>query len=174
MSSVKKKRCRKRNTIYFNPPYSAGVKSRVGAQILKLVDDCFPKTNPLYKIFIRHTVKVTYRTTPKMQQLITAHNKKLFSQNKPALAEAASAVMKLKVLFQNTFGLLRIRVSFINYPGKSSIGQTSFLQYQRLVVPAHWKGSTLFAKKKHTPKHWVWGQMHTQEIPETFNCKMKN
>ena len=80
-TQVKKKRFRKRNTIYFNPPYSAGVKSRVGAQILKLVGDSFPKTNPLHKIFNRHTIKVGYRTTQNMQQIITGHNKKTFEPN---------------------------------------------------------------------------------------------
>ena len=76
------KRCRKRNNIYFNPPYSAGVNSRVGAQILKLVDTCFPTTNPLHKIFSILTIKVSYRTTPHMQEIITAHNKKLLNKNK--------------------------------------------------------------------------------------------
>ena len=79
-SKSKKKRCRKRKQIYFNPPYSAGVKSRVGGQILSLVDSCFTSTNPLRKIFNRHTVKVSYRTTPNMQQVITSHNRKLLTK----------------------------------------------------------------------------------------------
>ena len=68
---------KKRNTIYFNPPFSAGVKSKVGAQILKLVDSCFKYPHPLHKLFNRHTVKVSYRTTPNMKQIISAHNRKL-------------------------------------------------------------------------------------------------
>ena len=76
----KKKRCRKRKQIYFNPPYSTGVNSRVGGQILSLVDSCFTSTNPLRKIFNRHTVKVSYRTTPNMQQVITSHNRKLLTK----------------------------------------------------------------------------------------------
>ena len=79
----KNKRSKKRKNIYFNPPFSSGVKSHVGAQILKLVDSCFTKTNPLHKIFNRHTVKVSYRTTPNIQQIITGHNKKLLGRNTP-------------------------------------------------------------------------------------------
>ena len=45
----KKKRSRKLNLIYFNPPYSAGVNTRVGAKVLKLVDTCLPPANPLQK-----------------------------------------------------------------------------------------------------------------------------
>ena len=77
-TNSKNKRNKKRKMIYFNPPFSSGVKSQVGAQILKLVDSCFSKTNPLHKIFNRHTVKVSYRTTPNIQQIITGHNKKTF------------------------------------------------------------------------------------------------
>ena len=76
----KRKRCRKRKQIYFNPPYSAGVNSRVGGQILSLVDTCFTPTNPLRKIFNRHTIKVSYRTTPNMQQIISSHNRKLLTK----------------------------------------------------------------------------------------------
>ena len=49
----------------------------MGAQILKLVDTCFAFPHPLHKLFNRHTVKVSYRTTPNMKQIISAHNRKL-------------------------------------------------------------------------------------------------
>ena len=84
-TNSKNKRSKKRKMIYFNPPFSSGVKSQVGAQILKLVDTSFTKTNPLHKIFNRHTIKVSYRTTPNIQQIITSHNKKLLGQKSPVL-----------------------------------------------------------------------------------------
>ena len=40
----------------------------------------FYLNQPLRKIFNRHTVKVSYRTTPNMQQIITSHNKKLLTK----------------------------------------------------------------------------------------------
>ena len=39
------KRRRKRNMIYFNPPWSSGVKSNVGGQFFKLFDSCFLPSN---------------------------------------------------------------------------------------------------------------------------------
>ena len=35
-------RCRKRNIIWFNPPFSLNVKTKVGEKNLKIVDKCFP------------------------------------------------------------------------------------------------------------------------------------
>ena len=84
-NNSKDKRNKKRKIIYFNPHFLSGVKSQVGAQILKLVDSCFTKTNPLHKIFNRHTIKVSYRTTPNIQQIITSHNKTLLGQKSPVL-----------------------------------------------------------------------------------------
>ena len=80
-NNQKKHRNRKRKVIYFNPPYSLGVSTRIGAIFLKILDKCFAKPNPLYQIFNRDTVKVSYRTTPKMKQILTGHNTH-FKQNK--------------------------------------------------------------------------------------------
>ena len=49
----KNSRCRKRNVLWFNPPWSSSVKTNVGATFLKLIDKHFPKDNPLSKIFNR-------------------------------------------------------------------------------------------------------------------------
>jgi hypothetical protein len=84
------KRCRKRKMIYFNPPWSSGVKSNVGGQILKLLDSCFLPNNPLFKIFNRHTVKVSYRTTPNIQQIIVAHNRKLLKKQTETQEDACT------------------------------------------------------------------------------------
>ena len=75
----KKKRNRKRNICWFNPPYSTSVKTNVGAEFLKLVDKCFPPYNPLSKIFNRSTLKLSYRCTPNMETIIAARNAKILS-----------------------------------------------------------------------------------------------
>ena len=80
---VKSKTSRKRNVIYFNPPFAANVKSRVGEKILKLVKDSFLPSNPLHKIFNKNTVKVSYRTTPNISQIIAGHNRKLLNKLSP-------------------------------------------------------------------------------------------
>ena len=65
---------RKRNITWFNPPYSANVSTPLGAKFLKIIDTCFPPTNPLRKILNRSTVKVSYRCMPNMGQMLAKHN----------------------------------------------------------------------------------------------------
>ena len=83
ISSTSNKRTRTRKILYFNPPFSTGVKSKTCQQVLKLIDTCFPPSNPLHKIFNRHTVKVSYRTTPNIKQVISAHNRKTLNKQTP-------------------------------------------------------------------------------------------
>ena len=52
----KDKRSRQRNILWFNPPYNANVATNIGHTFLKIIDECFPKNNPLHKIFNRNTV----------------------------------------------------------------------------------------------------------------------
>ena len=72
-----KPRARKRQIVWFNPPWAMNVKTNVGGQFLKLVDKHFPKSNPLSKIVNRNTVKISYRTTPNIKKVISSHNAKI-------------------------------------------------------------------------------------------------
>ena len=72
-----KKRQRTRNKTYFNPPYSSNVEKSVASEFLKLLDKTIDKKHPLHKILNRSTVKVSYRTTPNMKQIISGHNTKI-------------------------------------------------------------------------------------------------
>ena len=77
---ARKKRSRKRNILWFNPPFSKSVKNRVGGKFLKLIDKHFPKGHPLSKIINRKVVKVSYRTTANMGKVISMHNQKILKQ----------------------------------------------------------------------------------------------
>ena len=72
-----KKKCRKKPITWFNPPYSANVKSNVGKEFLKLLDRAFPPSNPLHKLFTRQTVKLGYRCMPNRGQAIARQNMKV-------------------------------------------------------------------------------------------------
>ena len=74
---VKKKRQRKREVIWWNPPFSLDVKTKVGDRFFKIIEKNFPKGSEFYKIFNRNTVKMSYRTTPNLKRIITSHNKKI-------------------------------------------------------------------------------------------------
>mgnify|MGYP004361308217 CR=1 FL=1 len=78
-----KKRNRKRNIIWFNPPFSKSVSTNIGKKFLILIDKHFPRSNKLHKIFNRNSVKVSYSCTENMAQIITKHNKQLTSKEVP-------------------------------------------------------------------------------------------
>ena len=71
------KRRRKRNITWFNPPYSANVKTNIGKVFFKLLNKNFPKNNQLHKVFNKNTVKLSYSCMKIMSSIISAHNKKV-------------------------------------------------------------------------------------------------
>ena len=77
----KPKRRRKREVVWFNPPYSMNVKTPVGKEFLKLIDKHFPKGSPLHKFINRNTVKISYRCVPNMGSYLAKHNAKIMKNN---------------------------------------------------------------------------------------------
>ena len=70
-------RRRVRKVIWFNPPFSKNVKSRIGKQFLGLISRHFPKGSKLHKIFNRQTVKVSYSCMPNVASIIKSHNNRV-------------------------------------------------------------------------------------------------
>jgi len=71
------KRTRKRNILWFNPPWNDAVATNVAGKFLQLIDKHFPKGSPFQKYFNRNTVKVSYSCMPNMARIISGHNKKV-------------------------------------------------------------------------------------------------
>ena len=75
-----KKRNRKRNIIWFNPPFNKNIKTNIGKTFLKLIDKHFPRSSKLHKIFNRNTIKVSYSCRENnMSMIIIKHNKKIIN-----------------------------------------------------------------------------------------------
>ena len=72
---------RRRNIIWFNPPYSRSVKTNVGHTFLSLVSRHFTTDNPLHKLFNRSNMKISYSCLSNMANIIKSHNTKI--QRKP-------------------------------------------------------------------------------------------
>ena len=80
------KRNRKRNVIWFNPPFSANVKTKVGNYFLSLIKKHFPPGHKFSKLFNRNTIKVSYSCMPNIKAKIHKHKKKKTKKNRhPAL-----------------------------------------------------------------------------------------
>ena len=54
---------RKRNIIWFNPPYNKNVSTKIGNFFLNLIDKYFPTDHKFHKLFNRNSVKVSYSCT---------------------------------------------------------------------------------------------------------------
>ena len=95
---INRKRSRKRQIIWFNPPFSKNVKTNVAKKFLTIVDRCFPRDHKFRKLFNRNTLKVSYSCLPNMASIVSAHNKNILSETKkpannvPAIAEAVTLV----------------------------------------------------------------------------------
>ena len=65
-----KKRIRKKNIIWFNPPFSVNVATNIGKMFFGLLHTCFPTNNKLHKILNKNTVKLSYSCMQNMKQII--------------------------------------------------------------------------------------------------------
>ena len=81
LTTQKKKKCRTKPVTWFNPPFSKNVKTNIGKEFLKLLDTAFPPSNPLHRLFTRHTVKISYRRMPNMAQALSRHNSKILNED---------------------------------------------------------------------------------------------
>ena len=75
---------RKRNIIWFNPPYSANVATKIGNEFLQILDQHFPKSHKFHKFFNQNNVKVSYSSLPNFASIINSHNKKILRQEEMA------------------------------------------------------------------------------------------
>ena len=73
----KRPRSRRREVLWFNPPWNAAVSTNVAARFLRLIDKHFDKLSPFHKHFNRQTVKVSYSCTPNMASIISSHNRRV-------------------------------------------------------------------------------------------------
>ena len=71
------RRKRKRDVIYFCPPWNDSLKTNLGKKFLALIDKHFRRGTFLGKLFNRNTVKISYSCTKNMKAIITGQNNKL-------------------------------------------------------------------------------------------------
>ncbi len=75
----KSKRNRRRNILYFNPPFSKTVKTNVGKEFIKLIKKHFTLDHPFRSLFNKNNLKVSYSCMPNIENIIKGHNVKVLS-----------------------------------------------------------------------------------------------
>ena len=76
---------RRRQIIWFNPPFSLNVKTKVAERFFAILEKNFPKKHKFHKILNRNTVKVSYSCLPNISRIISSHNKKVLN-NQPKIS----------------------------------------------------------------------------------------
>ena len=76
---VGKSKNRKRNILWFNPPYSMHVKTNIGKVFMRLVEKNFPVHHKFRKLFNKNNVKVSYCCMPSMASIVHKHNSKVLN-----------------------------------------------------------------------------------------------
>lgn len=73
MLMEKKQKC-KRKIVWFNPPYSMGVKSNVGETFFETFTETFSSNTCILKLFNKDTVKISYGCMKNIGYIIASHN----------------------------------------------------------------------------------------------------
>ena len=69
--------------IWFNPPYSKNVSTKIGNQFLKLINKHSPRHHRFYKLFNKNNVKVSYICMSNMKNIIKCITKRKDNINPP-------------------------------------------------------------------------------------------
>ena len=73
------KRNRKRQIIWFNPPFNLKTKTKIGKSFLNLLDKHSHPHNKLHKLYNRTTVKISYSCMANMNSYTYMHNHKVLN-----------------------------------------------------------------------------------------------
>ena len=77
--SSHRRRVRKKEICFFNPPFSRSIKTRIGHEFINLVRKWFSSNPRLKSKFNTSTLKVSYSTCPNIGQIINSQNKKVLT-----------------------------------------------------------------------------------------------
>ena len=69
-----RKRIRKRHVLWYTPPYSMNVKTRIGGSLFFILNKHFPKGSELHKLFNKNTIKISYSCLPNFDAILKGIN----------------------------------------------------------------------------------------------------
>ena len=78
---AQKRRNRKRQITWYNPPYCKTVKTKIARKFISLVKEIFNKDHPLNKIFNKNSINLSYSCMPNIGNKISTHNRKIMEDN---------------------------------------------------------------------------------------------
>jgi hypothetical protein len=76
-----KRKNRKRNIIWFNPPFSKNVQTNIGKIFMNLIKKHFPKHHKFYCLFNKNNIKISYSCMENIGNIIKKHNQKILNKD---------------------------------------------------------------------------------------------
>lgn len=95
-----KKRKRKRNIMWFNPPFCKSVRTNIGRKFIGLIKRHFNEQNPLKRLFNKNNMRVSYSCVDNMERIIKKHNAKILNEGKEIKEESCNCKRKDECPFQ--------------------------------------------------------------------------
>ena len=80
---------KKRDILYYTPPFNRALKTKLGRIFLNLVRKHFPAHHKLHPILNKNTLKLAYSCTANIKKIIQSHNKKVLNKDKKSSKEKA-------------------------------------------------------------------------------------
>ena len=130
-----KKRKRRRNVLWFNPPFSLNVKTNIGKRFFAILDKHFPKGSPLSKLFNRKTVKLSYSCMQSMKSYISGHNKKILTPSPEVELKGCNCTVRTCMLD----GHCKTQNLVYRAMVKSSEGEKEYIGQTKNMFKQRWK-----------------------------------
>ena len=73
-------RTRKRDILWYNPPFNKHVRTNIEKKFLNFIKEKNTKEHPLHKILNRNTIKLSYSCMSSMQNTIDRHNRAMLNK----------------------------------------------------------------------------------------------
>ena len=108
INTANNKKQRKRNIIWFNPPYIKNVKTNIGKIFLNLMKKHFPSHQKFHKLFNKNTVKISYSVTRNIKTVINSHNAKILFHNKSTEQRTCNCLNKQNCPLEQKFLITNI------------------------------------------------------------------
>ena len=81
VAAAKEKKSRKRDVLWYNPPFSSNVRTNIGHKFLNIIKNEFGPRHQLRKIFNKNTLKIVYSCMDNMKNHRERHNKLMLNNS---------------------------------------------------------------------------------------------
>ena len=107
-NNPRKSKQRERNIIWFNPPFSKNVPTKIERYFLNIIDKHFPRDHKFHKIFNRNNIEVSYSCMLNIKTAINSHNREILHPSVNSQSKTCTCIKKTdcplqeKCLSENT------------------------------------------------------------------------